>query len=144
MILFQVIPHFGKAAANTWQELARVRVKNPCQGRVDDCVQNCISKIKECQETECMLKRMHERAHLMTGRARAALLAWFAVMSHRVAGSHAPVNWSNGDRKNYLQELAQISEMVTKEGKPTVHTKLIEELAARIQHNYNNFSAETC
>ena len=137
IILFQVIPHFGKAAAHTWQELSRVRVN----GRVDDCVQNCISKIKECQETDCMLKRMHERAHYMSGRGRAALLAWFAVMSHRVAGSHAPVNWSNGDRKNYLHKLAQISEMVAKEGKPTVHTKLIEELAARIQHNYNNFSA---
>ena len=62
------------------------------------------------------------QAKHMTGRGRAALLAWFAVISNRLAG-----------KKNQL--LAQISEQITKEGRPTVHKALIEELNARIQQN---------
>ena len=75
------------------------------------------------------------QAKHMTGRGRAALLAWFAVISNRLAS-----------KKNYLQLLAQISEQITKEGRPTVHKALIEELNARIQQNlageYDSSSVE--
>ena len=133
-----MIPHFGKAVATTWQELSRVRG----HFHLGDCVQNCHCKIKECQETDCMFKRMHERAHRMSGRGRAALLAWFAVMSERVAGCHAPVQWSASDRKNYIDKLAQISEKIANWTIVSSNQLvLIEKLAAKIEQTDSSFSA---
>ena len=126
-----MIPHYGKAAAHAWQELSQVRV----HGHLEDCVEDCHYKVKECQETDCMLKRMKDRAHRMSGRGRAALLAWFAVIASRVAGSHGPVHWSKSERRDYLDSLAEISKKIVQQGRPGVHTPLIEELAARVEQS---------
>ena len=129
-----MIPHYGKAAAHAWQELSRVRV----HGHLEDCVEHCQYKVKACQETDCMFKRIKERAHRMSGRGRAALLAWFAVMAGRVAGAHAPVSWSDDERKSYLDNLVEIAKKIVEKGRPGVHTPLIEKLATRVEQSANS------
>ena len=110
---------------------------NAC-GRSLDTPSLCTDKVEECRETDCMFKRMKERAHRMSGRGRAALLAWFAIIASRVVGSNAPVHWSKSERKNYLDSLAEISKKIVAQGRPGVHTPLIEKLAARAEQSANS------
>ena len=88
-----VQPIFGKKVASAWKEINEAKVYK----KSDDCVDNCIG-LNLCYDKDCVQKRLATKGPAMSGPARAALVAWFSVLSHMIAGEDYPRNWSIEDR----------------------------------------------
>ena len=89
-----VQPIFGKQVALAWKEVNEAKLYK----KSDDCVDNCIG-LNLCYDKDCVQQRLAAKAPLMSGSARAALVAWFSVLSHMIAGEEYPRNWTIEDRQ---------------------------------------------
>ena len=92
-----VQPIFGKKVASAWKEINEAKVYK----KSDDCVDNCIG-LNLCYDKDCVQKRLATKGPAMSGPARAALVAWFSVLSHMIAGEDYPRNWTIEDRCKYI------------------------------------------
>lgn len=135
---------YGKKAGSLWHELARARI----HGHRDDCVKSCDCDTSEdcehthvegCNEGHCVMKRLQMKAPHMSGPARVAMMAWFAVLSARVAGKNAPKDWTREHRAEYLSKIEAVAHAIKTKGSKTNMDDVIKKFADQIAQTVKDF-----
>ena len=139
-----VIPAYGTKAGNAWHEMCTVRM----HGHFKDCVRECNcpknkkcehSHVKGCNKPACLLHRIREKAPYISGPARVALLAWFAVLSERVSGDHAPEHWNRQEKADYLYHVSSVTKAIADKGSKVKLTPIIHKFADKIDNCHKKF-----
>ena len=135
---------YGKKAGSTWHELAKARIhghKNDCEKDCDcDSSDSCDhAHIEGCSEDVCVMKRLKEKAPTMSGSARAALMAWFHVMTSRIAGEHPPKDWTREQKAEYLSKIEVVAQAILEKGKKSDMDDVIEKLGKKIADTVKEF-----